>query len=178
MNKIGYVITIAIALVASFAALLISLDNQAKINEQNNRVTASNTYRGHYSDYSVRIEEIEKGGKIQREVHLERNDKQTDSKLPVAVTVFNYDDLGKWNQLSIRQNISDGCNTVYFKDDGTRVWNPCLGDKDRVKPFTDSQVFLAKSLVGQAIWAIYNEEHLSDNLKRSRRMDNLRYAHD
>ena len=82
--------------------------------------------------------------------------------MPVGISAINYDDLGSWNDLFIRQNLEDGFNAVHFKDDGSRVWDPCVADKDRVKPFTDAQIKYAKNLIGQAVFLIYNEDHNHD----------------
>ena len=50
-----------VAFIFATWALLTALSTEAKVNEQNNRLTAWNTYQGHYGDYHVRIEEEERG---------------------------------------------------------------------------------------------------------------------
>ena len=177
------IISVAFSLMAfaiSMCVLFNSINIEAKIDQQNNRLIAWNTYQGQYGDYHVLIEEKKRAdGKTERHVSLERNsDKNSDPRLPVAITASNYDDLGRWDHLSIRQNLADGFNTVHFKNDGSRIWDPCIADKDRVKPFTDEQVKYAKILVGQAVFFTYSDKHKVDNLKEAEELKNLRYAHE
>ncbi|MEI7777475.1 MAG: hypothetical protein WCI52_02615 [bacterium] len=180
MKQILSVVFSIVAFAVSMCALLNSISIESKLNEQNNRLIAWNTYQGQYGDYHVLIEERKKGdGKTERHVSLERNsDKNSDPRLPVAVTASNYDDLGQWNHLSIRQNLADGFNTVHFRDDGSRIWDPCTTDKDRVQPFTDEQIKYVKTLIGQAVFFVYNNDHKHDNLKQEEELKNLRYAHE
>lgn len=87
--------------------------------------------------FNVTIEETSRGQGIQRMIHLHVADSLGRSGLS-GITGHGYSyGSGVIYRVFLcgYPDTTFGCNAVSFDEDGAMKWEPCEGDKDRLKPF-------------------------------------------
>jgi len=121
---------------------------------------AHNTYSGEFESYKVLIDEDREEDHCRYMIHLEPvNGYDEPHPTPFAVTGHDYDGDGQYDRIFVRDTSKDGSNGVAFTGRGVRMWEPCSADRDRVQPFTDTQVAAAQAKLYQAFALVYNTEH-------------------
>jgi hypothetical protein len=62
----------------------------------------------------------------------------------------------------------NGYNSVAFTGKGNRAWEPCPADKDKVNPFTDTQVASAQAQLYLAMSTVHDQGHIFSTLESFR----------
>lgn len=168
-KKAGLAVLSALAIVA-----LVVIVQQLSPKKEGPLV-AWNIYNGEYGAYNVVIDESQhKGETMLRMIHLEPlKGYDAPEPMPFAVTGHDFDSDGQMDRVFIRGNGGLGYNSVRFLGNGTRAWEPCMGNKDTVAPFTDDEVNSAQELIYGAMAAVHNPAHRTQTLE-SYRADELR----
>ncbi len=112
-------------------------------------------FNGNSGNYKVEITLEERGNNINRMIHLNG---KTNSIVPYGLTGHDYDGDRKWDRIFIQETPQNGFNAVYF-DKGKTIWEPCGADKNKIKPFTDSQINEARSMLDKATEAFEKPEY-------------------
>jgi len=156
----GSVLTVLVLL--GILAVVVYLPDILPTSSKSKVITEKwNVYLGHVGNYNVRISESKQYGSWDRMVHLTLPKEQelNDLGIPIAITGHDYNGDGRFDRLLIRKELSQGYNSVIFKDKVGRRWDPCVTDKNKVEPFSDEQVYAALHKLYSAINDVYNPDH-------------------
>lgn len=133
------------------------------------KLEAWNIYKGEFAAYHVVIDESMRGGVWTRLVHLEpTKGYEEPTPNPFAITGHDYDGDGQFDRVFIRELSVNGYNSVAFTGKGKRAWELCPADKDKVQPFTDTQVASAQAQLYLAVATIHDQGHIISTLESFR----------
>lgn len=111
--------------------------------------------------YFVEISEDDHGSGFERIVHLTQEGKPVYDH---RISGHDYNADGVWDAVFIcgsgdNDRFGGGCNNVERTANGWK-FEPCPADKDRVKPFTESEINFAIGELDEAMKQIHNNEHI------------------
>ncbi len=133
------------------------------------KLEAWNIYKGKLAAYRVEIDESMRGGVWTRLVHLEPvKGYEEPMPNPFAITGHDDDGDGRFDRVFVREFSVNGYNSVAFTGKGERVWEPCPADKDKVQPFTDTQVASAQAQLYLAMATVHDQGHIASTLENFR----------
>lgn len=124
---------------------------------------AWNIYRGEVGEYTVEINESNRGQGFNRIVHLRRQSTPSYT----GITGHDYDDDGKWDRVfycGYPESVN-GCNSFCITRSGERVWKPCPADKDRLQPFLLGEFIFAEEQLNKAMATIHRAQFRVSTLK-------------
>ena len=159
---------LVLASLAGIALLMVaSVVYLRATDERGKHDVATNYYHGTLQtatgNYDVFIDENDRGYGFDKIVHL----RPVDAPSYEGITGHDYENHGKWDRVFYcgengiaGQGPATGCNAVVRTNSGWR-FEPCDGDKGKVKPFTQEAIHYATTQLDNAMLKVYNREHIT-----------------